>query len=160
VAPRYRTTSCTTCARIPLDLLLSSCPRVPVPDALRVAFVLAPSGERPSLDLPAGCAPIGAIISACWDAAPDQRPAMATCAELLEGLYRKGQREPALPAGGETGEPVGGSAIGLEIGSAALSEGALPYGQWSFGSTKVDGPFLPVADLPELSLAPDRPTSV
>ena len=55
---------------------------LPISEALHVALVLAPASERPPLHLPAGCAPIGKIISACWDPEPVQRPAMSTCAEL------------------------------------------------------------------------------
>jgi len=52
-------------------------------DAMHVALVLSPSGQRPQLNLPAGCGGFADIITACWHCEPAKRPTMTVCANTL-----------------------------------------------------------------------------
>jgi len=57
-------------------------------DGVQVAVKVAPSGQRPLMQLPAGLSALGPLIAACWHVDPAQRPTMATCAERLRALEK------------------------------------------------------------------------
>ena len=50
---------------------------------MQVALTLAPSRERPPLDLPTGLKELEGLISSCWHHDATQRPPMSTCVEVL-----------------------------------------------------------------------------
>jgi len=55
-------------------------------DGVQVAIKVAPSGQRPPLQLPTGLEALGPLIASCWHRDPDQRPPMSVCAERLRAL--------------------------------------------------------------------------
>ena len=55
-------------------------------DGVQVAIVLAPSGERPSLQLPIGLEALGPLITSCWHLDPALRPTMAASVWRLHAL--------------------------------------------------------------------------
>jgi serine/threonine protein kinase len=63
-------------------------------DGVQVAFVLAPSGQRPPLtpgsapSLAAVYEPLAHLIASCWHKDPAQRPSMAACAQELGRLLQ------------------------------------------------------------------------
>lgn len=72
----------------------------------RVATVLAPAGQRPSLDgLPPAAAPLGKMISACWAHAAHSRPKMADSTTELREFCRHAPGNTRLPA--KLGEVLG-----------------------------------------------------
>ena len=52
-------------------------------DGVLVATKLAPSGQRPSLQLPTGVSALATLIRECWHEDLRQRPNMAACTEHL-----------------------------------------------------------------------------
>merc|ERR1712194_481814 len=57
-------------------------------DGVQVATKVAPSGQRPPLQLPEGLQDLESIIASCWHRDPTQRPSMSVCAERLCALDR------------------------------------------------------------------------
>ena len=57
-------------------------------DGVQVAIKVAPSGQRPPLQLPEGLQDLEPIIASCWHRDPTQRPPMSGCAESLRALDR------------------------------------------------------------------------
>jgi len=57
-------------------------------DGVQVAIKVAPSGQRPPLQLPKGLTGLGPIIAACWHRDPAQRPPISVCTERLRALGR------------------------------------------------------------------------
>ena len=62
---------------------------------LAVAMAIAPSGVRPSFQLPAGLEAMEPLISLCWHNDPGLRPSMAACAEELGRNLKLLQSVPA-----------------------------------------------------------------
>ena len=58
-------------------------------DGVQVAIKVAPSGQRPPLQLPEGLQNLEPIIASCWHRDPStQSPPMPGCAESLRALDR------------------------------------------------------------------------
>ena len=55
-------------------------------DGVQVAIQVAPSGQRPPLQLPTGLQALGPLIASCWHRDPAQRPVMSVCTERLRQL--------------------------------------------------------------------------
>jgi len=60
---------------------------------VEVATSVAPSGRRPTLQLPEEFEALGALIVLCWDQDPARRPTMSGCAELLQVAQQKAARQ-------------------------------------------------------------------
>jgi serine/threonine protein kinase len=75
-------------------------------NGVTVATQLAPSGQRPSLQLPTGVSALGKLIRECWHEDPRQRPTMAACTEhLLRLVNTLGAGDPHSSSG-DLSEPV------------------------------------------------------
>ena len=57
-------------------------------DQQAVALLLAPSGERPALQLRPGLEALGPLTASCWHQDKAQRPTMSACAEELRLLHQ------------------------------------------------------------------------
>ena len=55
-------------------------------DGMKVVVDVAPTGQRPALQLRAGLEPLGPLITSCWHRDPTARPAVAACTEELGQL--------------------------------------------------------------------------
>ena len=72
-----------------------------------VATQLAPSGQRPSLQLPTGVSALGQLIRECWHEDPRRRPTMAACTEHLLRLVNTLGTGGPHSSSGDLSEPVG-----------------------------------------------------
>ena len=106
---------------------------------VEVATSVAPSGRRPTLQLPEEFEALGALIVLCWDQDPARRPTMSGCAELLQVAQQKAARQ------GQSDNSIGPSDLvpSLEsssndgVDSSLSLSGSTPPLAWDGKSAKI-----------------------
>ena len=94
-------------------------------DATHVAYVLAPAGQRPPLQLRGsrtmntGYDGLRPLIAACWHQDPAQRPTMSICVEQLGKLVIEAQQQPQSSRPSSAGSSVSRTGASEDTGSLA-----------------------------------------